>query len=479
MLTMAAATFAEPAPWIQREATRPREATMPAPAAGTWWVGFTEKEAPGKFSALFLRATRRQYERSLRAGDRNAITDLEVDRQLVRKVYLTGAKMRTKSKWFNAVSVEATAAQMAKIISMPEVAFVRPVHTMRGKLREGAEIPFTGELTKREPVPAYRGEGIDYGQSITHLNMIQVPALHAQGYEGQDVVIGVLDTGFNTDTHEAFSGISILGEYDFVQNDSETANQEGDNPSQHNHGTMVLALIAGNKQGQLIGTARNAFYVLAKTETISSETQVEMDNFVAAVEWAEGLGCDVITASLTYLDFDDETEIPFEDLDGLTVPMSLAVGEAYARGVVMVNAVGNNPLIYPGVPNDAFGVISVGQCDEGGERVNASSFGPLVDDRIKPEVMGMGFGCYTVMPNSTNEYTDATSGTSFAAPQVAGAAALLLQANPSWSSAQVRAAILATANQASNPTNGDGWGIMQAANAAAFTPVESSGVTAR
>ena len=62
------------------------------------------------------------------------------------------------------------------------------------------------------------------------------------------------------------------------------------------------------------------------------------------------------------------------------------------------------------------------------------------------------------------------SGTSYATPLVAGAVALLLEAHRDWTPTQVRVALMKTANNTSAPNNDYGWGIIDAAGAAAFTP---------
>ena len=59
----------------------------------------------------------------------------------------------------------------------------------------------------------------DYGNSLTQLQQINIPALHNLGYTGQGVTICVMDAGFNRLSHEVFSTMNIIAAYDFVNND--------------------------------------------------------------------------------------------------------------------------------------------------------------------------------------------------------------------------------------------------------------------
>ena len=133
--------------------------------------------------------------------------------------------------------------------------------------------------------------------------MLQVPSLHAQGVTGDGIFIGVLDTGFNLN-HEALESTNVLAQWDFINWDSVTANEPGqDSSSQHNHGTIILGIIGGSKPGVYSGVAFDAEFALAKTEDLPSETPVEEDYWVMGVEWLDSLGVDLVTSSLGYIDW--------------------------------------------------------------------------------------------------------------------------------------------------------------------------------
>jgi len=127
-----------------------------------------------------------------------------------------------------------------------------------------------------------------------------------------------------------------------------------------------------------------------------------------------------------------------------------------------VNSAGNegdDPWFYIITPADADSVISVGAVRQNGMIASFSSHGPTSDGRIKPEVCALGVNTYCVRSNTENIYRTA-SGTSFSAPLVAGAAAVILSANSSWTNMQVREALMMTASQNTNPDNIYGYGII-------------------
>ena len=146
------------------------------------------------------------------------------------------------------------------------------------------------------------GRDFDYGNSFAQIEQINCHSAHESGYFGQGVRILVLDTGYKL-SHLAFQEINVIAQYDFINDDEETANETEDNDlsNQHSHGTKILSIVAGYYPGTIIGPAFQSEYLLAKTEDISSETPVEEDNYVAALEWGESLGADISTSSLGYL----------------------------------------------------------------------------------------------------------------------------------------------------------------------------------
>jgi serine protease AprX len=162
-------------------------------------------------------------------------------------------------------------------------------------------------------------------------------------------------------------------------------------------------------------------------------------------------------------------------MNGRARPASLAALGAARRNVLISAAMGNEGDSHPGVPSlgtpsDADSILSVGIADSRRARCGYSSIGPAADGRVKPELVTLGLfdGCTVAVayPDSAPALAVAYSGTSFAAPVVAAAAALLRQLRPQATAEQVRQALIHTASRSATPDNETGSGVMNAAEAA-------------
>ena len=281
-----------------------------------------------------------------------------------------------------------------------------------------------------------------------------------------------MDAGFNRLSHDAFLSMDIIAAWDFVNNDPNVGD-EGD-MGEGSHGTQTLSTIGGYAPGHLIGPAFNSSYILAKTENTDTETPIEEDNWIAAMEWADSIGVDVTSTSLGYIGYDPPYQsYTWEDMDGNTTVITNGADYAAYIGIVVVNSAGNegynashNTL---GAPSDGDSVIAAGAVNSSGSRSSFSSVGPTVDGRIKPDIMALGSGDVVASPYNDHNYTTA-SGTSFSCPLSAGVAALILCSNPNLTPMQVRDAMRNTASKNSNPDNLYGWGILNALSAINYFP---------
>jgi len=445
------------------------------------WVFFRDKgrqSAAAENAARSLLAARALARRNLR-GERGGVQfeDLPLQADYVGEVARRVTKVRQLSRWLNAMSAEATPAQIRSLAELPFVARLDVVRRYRRGAPEPVRPLAATSEAARAAVGSPRDHDLDYGSSFGQVDQIKVPDAHDLGYHGEGVVIALFDAGFNNLQHEAFRSIQILAAHDFVNNDAEVA--DGSDMGEGSHGTETLSVIGGYRPGELIGPAFAASYVLAKTENTEKETVVEEDNWAAAAEWAEALGVDLVSSSLGYLEFDqDRDSYSHRDMDGDTAVSTQAANLLTAKGVVVVNSAGNsgsnlfhNTL---GAPADGKKVIATAAVNGSGRRASFSSVGPSADGRTKPDVAAQGVDVKAASPSSATKY-DEVDGTSFSCPLTAGVVALILQAHPTYTVDQVISVLKSTASQASKPNNQLGWGIVNA-KAAIQAPPPSGAV---
>ena len=384
--------------------------------------------------------------------------DVPVHQEYINGIILVGAEVHRKSKWLNAVSVFASMDQIKTIAAMNFVKGIQPVVKLRRR---------KNKIINKMTYSRHRNSSLmDYGLAQTQIEMMNCDLAHNIGYFGQGVRILVIDTGFDL-THEAFDSLHVIDQWDFINDDNNTANETDSeaNDGQHNHGTSVLSIMGAYVPGTLIGPAFGSEFLLAKTEIVAEEIQQEEDNYVAALEWGEANGADVVNSSLGYLDW-----YSYCDMDGNTAITTIGVDIAASLGLVCVTSAGNwanedppeDPCetlsYYISAPADADSVIAVGAVSADSIITNFSSRGPSYDGRIKPEVSALGVG--VAVANPAGGYSVFYSGTSASSPLVAGAAAVLLSANPQWNNMEVREALMMTASQVDMPNNDYGYGLV-------------------
>jgi serine protease AprX len=393
-------------------------------------------------------------------------TDLPVEEEYVRELLPLLTELRHRSKWLNAVSATVTPRQLAEIQKLTCVDRIDLLARFPRALPPEETVPFDRSRLEKEAGT----HSLDYGSSFNQVSMLKVPNVHDAGMFGQGIIVGVFDNGFRLLGHEALASLLILATHDFVDHKVDVA-PINPSPSFGAHGVAVLSALAGYKQGTLIGPAFGATYLLARTENDSSETPVEEDNWVAAIEWADSLGVQVTSTSLGYKYYDQPyVSWTWEDMDGHTTVISRAATMAARKGIVVLNSAGNNGASLTqntlNAPADADSILAVGAVNRDGSRASFSSVGPTTDSppRIKPDIMAQGVQVLAASATDSSGYV-LTGGTSLACPLAAGVATLLVQAKPDATPMEIIEALKATASNTSSPNNFDGWGIVDAARA--------------
>lgn len=414
----------------------------PGNASVRYWVFFSDRgpmvesrlEAAAEMISLGPSAERRASVGALSPD----VYDLEPFQGYTEMVATeASAPIAGVSRYLNACSVVLDDAALAAVSALPFVASVRPV----------ARSVYTPSPFSGEPDP--------HGLSLGQLEQAGLTGLHERGFRGGGIVMGVLDSGFELD-HDCFSGAQVLGTWDFVGNDGYVGYEQGDPETTGIHGTAVFSIIAGNSPGLYVGGAPDAAFLLARTEDTGDEYQQEEDFWVFGLEWCEQNGAEIVSSSLGYIDWYE----PWQ-MDGNTAVTTLAADIAASRGLIVVNAVGNDgpsdtTLI---APADGDSVFAVGSVNSLGALSTYSSRGPSADGRIKPDACARGE--MTVFANLSGGYSSG-NGTSFATPIVSAAFAAISQAHPEWSMMRISEALKATASQGGSPDSDYGWGLIDA-----------------
>ncbi len=389
--------------------------------------------------------------------------DAAIEREIIIQVLSSGMRVRHISRWFNAVSVEGTPAQLAQLANTPSISRIDLVSSLRvidlSDPRAAERIAPPADATALQ---------LNYGGSLTQNLLIKSVKMHNAGYTGAGVLIAMFDSGFNTD-HAAFDSTSIVATRDFIQGDSDVTGTDCADDPQDRHGTVTLGAVGGYLPGTLIGTAFGADFALAKTEITcgGTEIKIEEDNWIAAAEWADSIGADIISASLGYYIFQDSGSYTMDQLDGNSARITIAADIAASKNILVCTAAGNerNDAVWPTIifPADGDSVLAVGATRPDSLLASFSSPGPTADGRIKPDIVTMGQGVFTAA--SAGGFTF-SSGTSLSTPLAAGGAALAFDFDSTLTAMQLLQRIKLTGDRADNPDNNYGYGLMDASRAA-------------
>lgn len=375
-------------------------------------------------------------------------------RVIAAAVVAAGGRLRRTSQWLHAVSAEldvGTLVAMRARTDLHRIQLVRRFRRPRTPLPPASPSAFQLVAPTQDSL---------YGPSAMPLRRLNMFPVVERGMRGTGVRIALFDTGFETGL-PLFASAIVRAQFDFVFNDSVVRNEAVDTGNASAHGTQVWSLLAANLPGTLVGIAPDATYLLAKTEDVRSETRLEEDNYVAALEWADSIGVDIVSSSIGYTFFDDFTGYVPSDMTGDIAVTTVAADLAAERGILVVTAAGNEGAagaISLITPADADSVIAVGAEDSLGAVAAFSSRGPTADGRIKPDLTAPGVAVWVAVPNGGGVTFSRVNGTSFATPIVAGAAALFKEIHPGLGPVAIREALRNAADNRDAPDNDRGWG---------------------
>ncbi|CAG5069519.1 hypothetical protein DYBT9623_02255 [Dyadobacter sp. CECT 9623] len=390
--------------------------------------------------------------------------DLPVNPAYITALKQTGAQLIFPSRWFNGVLVEASATQLDAI---KKLAFFKGIELNLPVANVSEKSPGIQRVAKtNEKFEA--AEDLDYGNMNAQLALMEVPELHKKGFQGENMLIAVMDNGFvNGNTlgflNQLRTENRILDTYDFLNRETNVYNSGS-------HGINVLSTMAAYQPGTMIGAAFKASYALYHTENDFGESPYEEITWLLAAERADSLGADVINTSLGYYSFDDDFasdayNYTYEDMDGKTTIISRAARYATRTGMLVVNSAGNegnNSWRYITAPADVDSVLTVGASNYDRSYAALSSIGPNAAGQQKPDLAAVGVG--TVVGTISGSAASG-NGTSFSSPLIAGLAAILWQAHPSLTAQQIIYVLKKSGHQAAAPDNLLGYGVPSAVKA--------------
>ena len=361
----------------------------------------------------------------------------------------TGVKPILTSKWMRTVVVESEDYGVEQTLrQLPMVDSVQFVW------QGDATAPLDRVESGERLVPTKEPKKSPYGYALGQIKLLNGLKLHRAGFRGQGMRVAVIDAGFlNADRMRVFDSLRLLGTYNVVSpGQSVFAEDE--------HGTKVLSCLAANAPGWMVGTAPEASYWLIKSEDSRSEYPIEEDYYVAALEFADSVGVAVVSSSLGYYTFDDDSlSYTQADLDGHTAFISRAAHRAAEKGLLLFSSAGNEgnstweKITFPA---DTEGILTVGSMTSQKERSRFSSKGLTADGRIKPDLVALGSGSCVVVGSGEISYG---SGTSFATPILAGMGICLWQALPQLSPQELIDLLRQSGSQAERPDAELGYGL--------------------
>lgn len=339
-----------------------------------------------------------------------------------------------------------TASDGSPAATPPATTAVRDLPSVRGTAlrqdrRRGTE--FWSWLTAGSALRAGVGkvwlDGLAAPALDVSVPQIGAPAAWQAGYTGRGVTVGVLDTGVRAD-HPDLAG-KVVEAQDFTGTRPDAGDDLG-------HGTHVAGIIAGSgaaSGGRYRGVAPDARLVSGKVCVAYGCPESAV---IAGMEW---IAPKVRVVNLS---------LGGDATDG-TDPVSQAVNALTARyGTLFVAAAGNDrsldlpepgPVVAPAAADAALAVGSVSARDTTSPFSNRGA--RLGDHAVKPDIAAPGEGIVSARAEGTRDGDTAPvdaayarlSGTSMAAPHVAGSAALLLQQHPDWLAGRLKTTLTSTA----------------------------------
>ncbi len=415
----------------------------------SFWIPFTDKnnngynlEKPNEF------LSQKSVERRLKYGIPFTFSDLPVTQGYIQEIAKTGFTIQNVSKWFNGIVVYSYDSSLIQHVKQFDFVKEPILIGLFDDSKKNTRNKFDIENT---PVDSFQS-------AFSQINLANGFYLHNKNLKGHGMTIAVIDAGFQN--ANKLSSLQHLWESNRIVSIKDFSTFPQNIFTQSSHGTHVLSIIAGVEQNKLEGSAPEASFHLLRSEVVNYEQPIEEYNWMAAAEYADSIGVDIINSSLGYSYFDEPfKDHSYYDLNSKTTVVSKAATMAASKGILVVNSAGNegNKLWkYIIAPADADSILAVGATDYSGAIATFSSIGPTPDNRFKPDIVAMGLG---VTYQSYDGFIKHGNGTSYAAPIITGLTACLWQAYPQFDANIIRKAVVRSSNMYNMPNAETGYGM--------------------
>lgn len=242
-----------------------------------YWIYFKDKgeievkyKSLSKSSDINLLANKYLSERSIqrrinRLGKTSLdYSDLPVNEEYINELKKIGIKIENVSRWFNAVTAYLNEEELKEVKKFNFVGKISEVVVFKCKDKSYND-ERNSDIILQKSSSKY-----NYGLSLFQNQTINVPKVHDLGIEGNGVLVGFMDTGFDWKRHSSLQNLKVLREYDFIFKDSITANESVDIAGQDGHGTLCFSILGGFAPDTLIGPSFKSEFILAKTEDTRS-----------------------------------------------------------------------------------------------------------------------------------------------------------------------------------------------------------------
>ena len=367
----------------------------------------------------------------------NAMKDIaEVSqRDIIEELKNTNSE-NVRPLWMaNAVYCEATRSTIRSMAERSDVVLIECAADEEGGLIEPVDV--------HESTPEELGKGLAWG--VSKINADDAWAL---GYEGQGVIVAVIDTGVdynhgdlhNNMWHDTAAGYHYG--YDFYDNDNDPMDTYG-------HGTHCAGSVAGyGASGTETGVAPQATLMAIRIDYYAGGEPT----WIEAMEFAADNGASVMSTSLG--SGQGNVSLRTANENALTAGLYHSVAAANdgpSAETVLSPGDGPPPWFHPDQSHQGgmSAVVTVGATDNSDNIAGFSSRGPVTcwsdysdsSPLIDPDISGPGVD---VVSTAWNGGYTTMSGTSMATPHLAGVAALILSANPYLSVAQMDSIIEVT-----------------------------------